>query len=184
MKKLLILAVLFLSSCIWVDDFGEYWDKGEVDAALEGKWMLEEAKQLAQKQNNSYFRFEKRSKEYRFEAIGKNVKDDATVSVRSVHAKHYHFMMARKEKSGQMTTQGLVRYAVKGDVMTIYEPHTVYVMEWVKKNRPKSTAFKDGGSAKGGFVSIATLTPEALSVLDAVPDDERYWKSITLHKIK
>lgn len=183
MKKLLILCVLFLSSCIWVDDFGEYWDKGEVDAALEGSWALDDGRVPVEKQESS-FRFEKSGKEYSFKAVGKNVKDDATITVRSVHAKHYHFMMSRKEQSGQDPAQGLVRYAVDKNKLTIYEPHTSYVMEWVKEKYPSSTAFKEGGSMHAGFVSVPKLNEEALGMLDKVPDEEKYWKSIVLRKLK
>ena len=40
MKKHLlpVVAILLLSSCTTVDDFGAYWDKGFVDPALEGTW--------------------------------------------------------------------------------------------------------------------------------------------------
>src|SRR3977135_513896 len=36
--SLCLVAVLVLSSCTPVDDFGVYWDKGFVDPALEGSW--------------------------------------------------------------------------------------------------------------------------------------------------
>lgn len=183
MKKLLILSVLFLSSCIWVDDFGEYWDKGEVDPALEGTWALDDGRVPVDKQESSY-RFEKSGKEYRFVAIGKNVKDDAIVTVRSIHSKHYHFMMSRKEKAGLQPAQGLVRYAVKKDTLVIYEPHTAYVMEWVKEKHPNSTVLKQSGSGHAGFVALPKLTPEAIMLLNNVPDEEKYWKSIMLRKLK
>lgn len=183
MKKLLILTVLFLSSCIWVDDFGEYWDKGIVDPALEGRWALDDGRVPLEKQESS-FRFTKRDKEYRFEAIGKKVTDDSTITVRSIHGKNYHFMMSRKEQDGQPNAQGLVRYAVKKDALLIYEPHTAYVMEWVKEKHPNSTVLKESGSGHTGFVSLPKMNEEALKLLDKVPDDEKYWKSITLRKLK
>jgi hypothetical protein len=33
-----LVAVLALSSCTPVDDFGAYWDKGFADPVLEGTW--------------------------------------------------------------------------------------------------------------------------------------------------
>ena len=40
MKRLWVFlaAVVLLSSCTSVDDFGSYWDKGVVDPALAGTW--------------------------------------------------------------------------------------------------------------------------------------------------
>ena len=41
MKRLWLCVAgsLALTSCVFVNDFGTYWDKGFVDPALEGSWI-------------------------------------------------------------------------------------------------------------------------------------------------
>lgn len=181
MKQLLLLVSLVLSSCIWVDDLGEYWQKGEVDPALEGRWqvMSEQPGQGAQ----GNVSFTSNGKEYLFKEEG-GQGSAAIVTVRSVKAGLYHYLMTRKEEPGQKPAQGLVRYQVEGDTLTVYEPHTLNVKHWLELKHPETTAFRLGKDAPRGFISAPSLNEEALSLLDSVPDEESYWKRVTLRKAK
>lgn len=172
MRKIFLVIALLLTSCIQVDDLAGYWEKGEVDPLLEGAWFTSD-KQTA-------YKMVKKDGLYLLEVPGARP-DQPQVQVRSIKSRNFSYMMMRSKNAEKKDVTALIRYKLDGDNLIISEPTNAKLLEWVRQQKAESY-FKAGGGL--AFVMIPKMDGQALSVLDSMPDNEVYWKSGVLRKLK
>lgn len=112
----IILMLVLFTGCIIVEDFGEYWQKGEVDSQIEGRW-------------------EKAPSVRNQEAVDQGIEDEELVLIRN--GDHYEypdkedktklktlfigehrFLMLKNPEGG-----ALLKYSVNNDELTFYLPN-------------------------------------------------------------
>ena len=132
-RVLPVVALLFLSSCIEVKDFGAYWDKGFLDPALAGSWKMIgiPGQALDDTPGADMLRFTKEGAFYSLQyinpvdrtlaadVVAQREKDnEASWAVRTLKiGSHLYFM--RRPKEGK-PDGNLERYEMKGDVLQEY----------------------------------------------------------------
>ena len=90
MKNILVcLALLCLTACIPVDDFGSYWDKGTVDSALVGTWKNAEPK----RGEVGLARLTIHKDTYRIMSLAKKDRKDKPLFAKTLTAGRYTFFM-------------------------------------------------------------------------------------------
>ena len=89
---ILCLSLLFLTSCIPIDDFGAHWGKGTVDPAMIGKWQKGSGK------DKSGVQVTQRKGTMKIDSLDKEErrkKDYAPLYARTLKAGPYTYLMAR-----------------------------------------------------------------------------------------
>ncbi|MEZ0222955.1 MAG: hypothetical protein ACAH83_00245 [Alphaproteobacteria bacterium] len=175
---ILCLAVLFLSSCIPVDDFGTYWNKGTVNAAVTGKWQKIERRKKAE-----FVRITDEGGRYRIDTLDKKErgqKDYSPIFAKTLTAGKYTFFMAMSKKSGaaHFSPEGLVRYDIHHGVLTEYNLVDRRVGKFLADKFPHArniTAPKCRENCVYDSVKIRKLDAEVVKVLAAIPDTGEFW---------
>lgn len=172
MKKLLLcLTVLFLSSCIPVEDFGIYWDKGIVDSALLGKWKG--------KEGNGYNMINKGGT-YQIDSLDEEDKKEegyTPIAARILKVGGYTFLMAFME--GDKKGAVLIRYKKKGDIIQQYSLKSRITVTFIEEKYPEVKNIKKS-ECKGkcwyhSYLRIKKFDKEVYKILSAIPDTEKFW---------
>lgn len=175
---LTICAVLVMSSCTPVDDFGLYWDKGFADPALEGSW-----KKVGRAGDNpdsvpgcpDLWRFTRSGANYSLQAIypiDKTAEPEAALSVRTLQIGKSLFRMQRDPAGGK--DGAIVRYQVRRGVLEEYWIANGAGVAFVTAKYP--TAKNIGkNTGEGEFVVIGTFDDEVFRALSEIADNPRYW---------
>lgn len=174
----LCLAVLFLSSCIPVDDFGVYWNKGTVNTKVLGKWQKMERHKKAE-----YVRITDEGGRYRIDTLDKKErmqKDYSPILAKTLTAGKYTFFMAIDKKSGasHFTPEGLVRYEIHRGVLTQYNLVDRRMGKFLADHFPHArniTAPKCRDHCVYDSVKIRKLDAEVVRILAAIPDTKEFW---------
>lgn len=174
----LILSILLLTSCIPVDDFGAYWNKGTVDAAVPGKWQKMEKHKKAE-----FVRITDEGGRYRIDTLDKKdlaQKDYSPILAKTLTAGEYTFFMAMSKKTGaaHFTPEGLVRYEVHGGVLTEYNLVDRRMGPFLADKFPHArniTAPKCRESCVYDSVKIRKVDAEVVKILAAIPDTKEFW---------
>lgn len=189
MKKrfLPVVAVLLLSSCTEVEDFGAYWDQGFVDPALEGTWKKIgiPGKNLNATPGPDKVLFVKDGLSYSFQAINpldRRLPDDVAAQrkkdndersdLRTLKIGKNLFFMARAKQGKQ---DGMIeRYEIKGNILGEYILNNGAAVEFLAANHP--TAKNIGkNTGEGRYVVIKTFDDEVFHILSEISDDTTYW---------
>jgi hypothetical protein len=184
-KLLLVFAILCISACIPVDDFGAYWEKGVVDHALQGKW--EEVSSDPAKRNQ--IQVTEKDGSDQIDSLDKQErekKDDAADSVRSLKVGPYMYFMAIEqqkpsiEKDGSAHTyppiRGLVRYEVKEGILLQYSLNDGRMIAFLAEKYPDAKNIVVKKFMSSDSVEIKTLDDEAFKILSKIPDTKEFWK--------
>ncbi len=188
MKKFVfVLAILCLSACIPVEDFGAYWDKGFTDPALQGKWEEvssdpEKKSQIQVTEKDGSDQIDSLDKENR------EKKDNAIDTFRSLKVGPYTFFMAIEQQkpsvdSGDKKTvhtyspvKGLVRYEVKGGILRQYSLNDERAISFLKEKYPNAKNIVAKKFISSDSVEIKTLDDEVFNILSEIPDTKEFWK--------
>jgi hypothetical protein len=184
MKKLLLtIAVLMLTSCIDVDDFGAYWDKATIDPAVAGDWLRVPVS--ANDAANDFptgqtWHFTLKGGAYQVQTHLDGKEDDQPAyPVKTLMIGHYRFL-ALGPKQGS-----IVRYEISDDTFTAYGLNFVTAWEYIKKKYPRESGNFVRSDMKDAPVKISLLDDNVYKILSQLPCDERFWnKGILLQRIK
>jgi hypothetical protein len=187
MKKLFVACfLLMLTSCIEVDNFGDYWDKATIDPTLAGKWQkISEEDEVTPTGQSWVFAVKDGSYEVHTFMHGKPADDDGPMfPVRTITVGPYKFL-ANGPEQGSM-----VRYTLEGDeaVFLVLEPKATWA--FIKKNFPGQDSFYKGDpedtpdemDQSDEPMKIDTFTDQTFKILSSIPDTEVYWEADTLLK--
>jgi hypothetical protein len=176
MKRLClcVAATLAMVSCIPVDDFGTYWDKGVVDPALEGTWKIisllgsspdsPEAREL---------RFTRTGSFYSMNVVGIDPPTDPEVwgNARTLRVGKRRLLMQRNRRApfdGILTS-----YEIRGRTLSEYWLHGSAAAELRTRHPGAKNIHKNEG--EGEFVVIGRFDDEVFRILSEIADDPTYW---------
>ena len=183
-----LLAVLVLTSCTPVEDFGPYWDKGFVDPALEGSWKKTglPGQEIDGIPGADVLRFTKDDSSYRqydinptndtrltAEEIEQRKADNAQpISVRTLRIGKHQFLM-RREPGGERKGC-LVRYEIRRDTLDEYWIENGIAIDFLLSKHPTAKNIRKN-VAEGDYVVIGTFDDEVFRVLSEIADKPEYW---------
>jgi hypothetical protein len=182
-----LIAVLVLTSCTPVEDFGPYWDKGFVDPALEGSWKKlglpgEEIDDIPgadmlkfTKDGSSYLEYDINPIDLTATAadIEQRKADNAqAMSARTLRIGKHLFLMQREP--GGKGKGYLVRYDVKRGTLDEYWIDNDAAVDFLLSKHPTAKNIKKN-VAEGTYVVIGTFDDEVFQVLSEIADNPAYW---------
>ena len=198
----LCLAMVLLSSCIPVDDFGTYWEKGTIDPALLGRWVeitspardaddRKEARTVKVSDKKEGIQVVNQGGTYRIDSLDeeeRQKKDYAPMPARTLKAGCYTFLMVidkeRDDKS--RISRDLVRYEIQGDVFRDYSLDDGRMSAFLEEKYPGAKnigrpACKGNGKCLR-FVRIGTLDDEVFKILSEIPDTKEFWTDAGIYR--
>jgi hypothetical protein len=188
MKKLClcVAATLAMVSCIPVDDFGTYWDKGVVDPALEGTWknIGVPGSTPQERLGARELRFTRTGSFYTMNMVGIDPSMAPEVLER-VRMRNARAGIARTlrlgkrrllmERNREAPSDGvLTSYEIRGRTLSEYWFLGVEAVEFLETRHPGArNIHKNDG--EGDFVVIGTFDDEVFRILSEVADSPTYW---------
>lgn len=173
MKRfLLFLTLLFLVSCMDVDDFGTYWAKTEMDERLTGGWQEVKIEKPLSGNASLVFAMKDGSYEVTGYENGKT-KEKPYYPVRTLKAGPYLFLAVGPKEGG------MIRYSVEGNRLSFYHFDGEKVRVFLDKNFPaaENTDLNFHGSSKIGLMNDTTYR-----ALSAIPDTPDYWEEASRYE--
>jgi hypothetical protein len=185
MKRLFwpILAVLLSVSCIDVEDFAGYWDKGVRDPALEGRWTKiglpgEEVHNIP---GSDTLLFVNDGRSYSMQMINpvdptvppsvaaqRRLDNELSFTVRSLKVGRHSVLML--PDPGQSRGR-IVRYEVEGPILREYALNTSDAFE-ARLAGARNFVIEHG---TGTFPVIKRFDDEVFRILSGIADDPAYW---------
>lgn len=183
-----VIALLVLTSCTSVEDFGAYWDKGVVDPALNGRWQ--KMGLPGEPPNDTLgadtLLFTKGRGSYSLQMINpidanlppdvaaQQKKDnDTRLAARTLRIGRSRFFMIR-DPGGQAGDGMLERYEIKGAMLLEYQMDNAVAVDLLEAEYPNARNIKKN-VGEGRYVVIETFDDEAFRVLSRIADDPEYW---------
>jgi hypothetical protein len=168
MKRLwlCIAATLVMASCIRVDDFGKYWDKGVVDPALEGTWKNIRLPRSDIKPDA--LRFTRTGFSYSMYAVYSEG-DVPARSARTLRVGKRRFLMDRSREGSN--DDYLWAYEIRGRTLSEYWCNDALV-EFLRTRHPGAKNIQ----VREGLVVIGTFDDEVFRILSEVADNPTYWR--------
>jgi len=182
-----LVAVLALSSCTSVEDFGIYWDKGFIDPALEGTWKK---LGLPGQDSNSIpgpdlWRFTRDGSRYSLEGINptdrtaepgvieqQKADNQRRMSGRTLRiGKHLFLMQRNPDGQGEGAIE---RYDVRRGTLQEYYINNGAAVEFLKAKHPTAKNIKRN-VGEGEYVVIDMFDDEVFQVLSEIADNPAYW---------
>jgi hypothetical protein len=190
---LIICAVLVMSSCTPVDDFGLYWDKGFIDPALAGSWK----KVLRAGEDPNFpcadrWRFTRSGTNYSLQSINpidptadpqdvakQKADNERALSVRSLRIGKSLFLMRRDPADGGKGS--IVRYEARRGVFNEYWIDNGAGVDFVQAKYPTATNIRKDADGSG-YVVIGTFDDEVFRALSEIADNPGYWLPVCSYK--
>ena len=188
MKKLClcVAATLAMVSCIPVDDFGTYWDKGVVDPALDGTWknIGLPGSSPEERLGARELRFTRTGSFYSMNMVGidPSMAPEVLERVRRRNARAGSARTLRlgkrkllMKRNGEAPYDGVITsYEIRGRTLSEYWFQGDAAVEALEARHPgaKNIHKNDG---EGDFVVIGTFDDEVFRILSEIADDSDYW---------
>lgn len=196
---LLCLVVVLLSSCIPVDDFGSYWQKGYVDPALLGKWSMttpreddERKEARSVKVDTDVYQVINKTGIYQFDSLDykdKQKTDYTPDPARSLKVGNYTFLMQPDKenlKKGRFIKGFVFRYKLEGNVLQFCSPVPEQTGAFLNKKYPKTKNIQRRactGKCLWDGVNIKKFNGEVSKILSEIPDTKEFWQCDTEFRI-
>jgi hypothetical protein len=184
-----MVAVVVQVSCTPVEDFGQYWDKGFVDPALEGSWK----KQARPGENPSdipsadMLRFTRNGTSYALQEINpidpaaapdvieqQKADNDMRLSARTLRIGKARFLMQRDPAGIAKDASVMVRYEVRRGTLREYWINNGEAVDFLEAKHPTAKNIKKN-DGEGEYVVIKTFDDEVFKVLSEIADNPAYW---------
>jgi hypothetical protein len=186
-----VVALLLLSSCTEVSDFGAYWGKGFVDPALQGTWKKigTPGQNLDATPGPDQLLFVKEGLSYSLRSINPidtTLSDDVAaqrkkdnefrLAVRTLKiGKHLFFMERGQEPAPDGTQNGiLVRYEIKCRILREYFVENGAAVDLMETKHPGAKNIGKN-TGEGRYIVIRTFDDEVFHILSEISDDSAYW---------
>ncbi len=177
-----LVAVLALSACTPVDDFGAYWDKGFADPALEGSWKKAglPGENIGSIPGADLMRFTKNGASYDLQHINsldpaldpekleqRRKDNEQKMSARSLQIGKHRFLMER-EPAGK--GRGFLhRYEIQGTTLREYWIANGAAVDFLKTKHPAAKNIRKN-VGEGTYVVIGRFDDEVFQVLSEMLD--------------
>ena len=183
MKRLLlcVAAALAMASCVPVDDFGAYWDKGVVDPQLEGTWKtVGPPRREPEAGGIARLRFKRAGSLYSFEMMGAidPAASPAEDGARAFNARTLRIGKRKllMQRNGEAPYDGiLTSYEITGRTLSEYWLQGNVVLRFLRTRHPGAkNIHKNEG--EGDFLVIGTFDDDVFRILSEIADDPVYWR--------
>jgi hypothetical protein len=170
-----------------VDDFGAYWDEGDIDPALEGTWKKVglPGENIHSIPGPSIWRFTRNGTGYAAQAINpidptedpkiiaqRRKDNDRQMSARSLRIGNQLFLLLR-DPSGR--GRGMIqRYEIEATTLKEYWIENGAALEFLKAKHPAAKNIRKN-VGEGQFVVIGTFDDDVLQVLSEMADNPTHW---------
>ncbi|HYD18072.1 MAG TPA: hypothetical protein VEF76_06315 [Patescibacteria group bacterium] len=168
-----VLSLCSLTSCLFVEDFGTYWNKATIDPALLAEWRIDEKETVRIESAGDTMRIE--------EATPKEPSERAFVVARALQIGAYHYLMVKgkPEGSAELQNLGLFRYLVTNDTLTVYWLHPERMNDFLVKNYSSVGNITVppciGKCRHPTWTTIRLLDDEVYDILAKIPATEEFW---------
>lgn len=172
-----LVALLALSACVDVKDFGAYWAKGTLDAELAGRWKVL-AVDNGDKNPHIGKIYEAIAKDGSYE-VAVTDEDKGTTAIwhyRTLKAGPYQYLLNNldgKTKGGLLTRYEVTHSLFSGTKLKVYYIETGALAKFIAERQLKAHSFK---RTEFGGLTISKLDDAVFEVLSAIPADTHYWK--------
>jgi hypothetical protein len=170
--SLCIAAMLVTVSCIRVDDFGKYWDRGVVDPALEGTWK--NIRLPASDLKPEALRFTRTGTSYSMYADS----DTPVGNARTLLVGKRRLLMDRSRERND--DNYLWSYEIRGRTMSEYWFQGDAVLEFLRTRHPGAKNIHQGRDVE--LVEIGTFDDEVFRILSEVADNPTYWTLVRTYE--
>jgi hypothetical protein len=190
---LIVCSALLLSSCINVDDFGDFWNKASVDPNIAGLW-----KNVSVADKNGNVKSDKIEETHFFVEDSAYVEFDYRCFLKD-RLKHcsastpdyplktlilgsYQFLIHGPQKHGMI----LYRYQATQNTMKIYDLNVDAVWDFLDKNYPghqnisKRYSVTGQEGKKTPFLAIDLMDDKVAEMLASIPDNDIYWSLLDI----
>jgi len=183
----LLFAVLLLTSCIDVDDYGAMWEKTTVDPALQGRWA-KISEDNPNKTTGQEWTFTLKDGAYEIQGYAHGQTDnDPLYPAKTLKIGPYLFLGNGPDKGT------IVRYEVDRDISMWFVIKPQPAWAFIAKNFPSQEVIyrddPDESESKQANddrpLRISYFDDETAKILASIPDTEAFWDPDTrLKKIK
>jgi len=189
-----LAAVLVLTSCTPVEDFGPYWDKGFVDPALAGSWkkLVRPREEIDAALGPDVLRFVRDDSsylEYGIDPIDLTKPPEVIeqqkavnlqpMSARTLRISRHLFLMQRAP--GGKGEGCIVRYDIRGDTLDEYWIENGSAVDFLLSKHPTAKNIRKNVD-EGTYVVIGTFDDEVFRVLSEIADNSAYWVLVCRYK--
>jgi hypothetical protein len=174
-KLLLIIATLSLSSCIPVDDWGVYWDKGTIDKRLAGKWINVPANSIQSRETrhniDGVIELVEKAGVYELSTPSGKAEGEPSSSAKTISAGPYELLAIADKKGGTIN-----RYKVTPQNLEFCQPIALEVMDFIKREYPNAADRMIANThGNGPILKIGSLSDETVRILSGIPNTGQYW---------
>jgi hypothetical protein len=180
------LAILLplLAGCIPVADLGEYWDKAELDPALEGDWRELEAYARTE---DRYVSFVKHGDYYMKQHASSSSPDIEGISDAGIRTKTLvfggHAFLVEGDYFDEETNKlsgALHKYEVADDILTIYEFNLGVLQRAIERGEVEGTLPQEDDPHVEDMTppTILRLDTESIAFIIAMADDPANFETI------
>jgi hypothetical protein len=190
MKRLLVClaAVVVMSACVTVEDFGTYWNLGFADPALEGTWKNIGWSGESKPEPLATVRFTRAGDGYALQAI--KAIDPAwspeRLALERAHGERLLPGSARSLKVGDATFlmlggpgatgQMMVRYEMRGDMLSEYWIEHVRASEFLRQQHPPTKNITSNAGGLSDIISIRVFDDDVFQVLSELAAKPELWR--------
>jgi hypothetical protein len=191
-----VIALLGLTSCTEVQDFGAYWDRGVVDPAVGGRWskVAEPGYSLSSTPGADTLVFLRNGSSYSLQMISRidatlpadvasrqRADNERRYTVRTLAIGRQTFFMVRLPPAPQQQDGVIERYEIKGGVLRQYNLRADAAFEWLQARHPTARNIT-ATTGQGATVVIDRFDDEVFRLLSEIADDATYWDFIGQHR--
>lgn len=186
-----VLALVCVSSCIEVTDFGAYWAKGALDPALAGTWkkLAGPGQTLDNTPGVDMLVFAKDGPVYALHQINpirpefsadvaaqQRKDNDDEWSVKTLKIGSHPFVLAR-HTSGERA-EALQRYDIRGNILREYAIDHQAAIAFLEAKHPGARNIVSEHSS----VVIHTFDDEVFRILSEIADVPKYWTLVCRYR--
>ncbi len=164
----LLISALLLASCIMVEDFGAYWNKGVIDPTLAGHWEV--VPDPGYPDDMVRYTFVKKGNEYEVHEQ-EDKKKGVIHHVKSLDVGPYRFFMTKSSDG-----LSLLRYEANETTLTVYYPKAEPMWKFIKERFPPSpNLIMENDEILGPMTKVKTLNDDIVKIFASVPKNDDYW---------
>lgn len=161
-RKLFLLLPLLLASCIAVKDFGNQWNAGTLDPALEGRWITTD-------RSATRMVFAAEGNEYIMTYISSQGETEPQLA-RTLKLGESTFLMLKKKESDAGGT--MIAYAISGNQMAFFMPHRERRAELEQQYPNHPFIISRSG------ITIPLLDEQSIDMLKILASDPKWWQEM------
>ncbi|HTK84116.1 MAG TPA: hypothetical protein VL625_03430 [Patescibacteria group bacterium] len=182
MKHLLhCLIALALSSCLPIQDFGSYWDKGYIDESVIGNWDISDsAAKIKKEAKTEIVHVTSKGNTFSVEFIenGKTQAEQDQLIGRTLNAGVYKYFLYGSRSEIKNAKGMLFRYVVKDNYFMIYDLKPDSLFKLLHDKYSSVTNIKKADCTSRIIcepIEITKLDEGVFKILSQIPDTLEFW---------